>query len=234
VVKACQASLKRMGRDSMELYQVHFPNAWSNAEYWEGLADCVELGLVENVGVSNYGADAVEACAAALAKRGVPLFSNQIQYSLLYPFAEQNGLKAKCDELGVRVLAYSPLGLGLLSGKYSSDKLPSGPRAKLAKAFFEDDAEVAAGLVGAVQACAAKHGGTPSQVALNWCRAKGTVPIPGARNLAQAEENLGALKWQLDAEDVKALDRACANVKPLAKAPFPEKDRDTGLIMFDS
>ena len=83
VVKACKASLKRMGRDSMELYQIHFPNAWANEAYWDGLGDCYELGLVKAVGVSNYGADAVSAVSARLGARGVPLLSNQIQYSLL-------------------------------------------------------------------------------------------------------------------------------------------------------
>merc|ERR1711972_498785 len=126
------------------------------------------------------------------------------------------------------------MGLGLLSGKYSADQLPNGPRATLAKAFFQDDAEVAKRLVEAVKATADKHGGTPSQVAINWCIAKGTVPIPGARNLRQAKDNLGALAWQLDASDVAALDAACAGLQPLAKSPFPEKDINTGLKMFDS
>jgi pyridoxine 4-dehydrogenase len=233
VVKACKASLKRMGRDSMELYQIHFPSPWANAEYWDGLGDCYEQGLVKAVGVSNYGVDAVQAVHDSLASRGIPLFSNQIQYSLLHPFANANGLKQKCDELGVKVLAYSPLGLGLLSGKYSKEKLPSGPRAALATAFFEDAAAPA--LVDAVRKTADKHGGTPSQVAINWCIAKGTCPIPGARSLRQAQENFGSLEWKLDASDVALLDTACAAVKPLAaKSPFPEKDVKTGLRMFDS
>lgn len=133
----------------------------------------------------------------------------------------------------MKVLAYSPLGLGLLSGKYSKDKLPSGPRAELAKAFFAQDG--ATELVAAVRATAEKHGGTPSQVAINWCRAKGTVPIPGARTLQQATDNLGALKWQLDTADLQRLDAACAKVQPLVeKAPFPKEDINTGLTMFDS
>ena len=118
-----------------------------------------------------------------------PNGQNQIQYSLLYPFANSNGLKQRCDELGVTVLAYSPLGLGLLSGKYSREKLPEGPRAQLAKTFFTENAESAERLVAAVGAAASKHGGTPSQVAINWCLAKGTLPIPGARNLEQVRQS---------------------------------------------
>ena len=235
VVKACKGSLQRMGRDSMELYQIHFPNAWANAAYWDGIADCYDRGLVKAVGVSNYGVDAVTAASEALAARGVPLYSNQIQYSLLHPFANQNGLKQRCDELGVKVLAYSPIGLGLLSGKYSRDSLPSGPRAQLGKAFFEQG-EAADTLVAAVRRTADKHGGTPAQVAINWCVAKGALPIPGARNLQQAQQNLGALAWKLDAEDVAALDAASAAIRRLdgGNSPFPERDIGTGLRMFDS
>ena len=153
----------------------------------------------------------------------------------MYPFANSNGLKKKCDELNVKVLAYSPIGLGLLSGKYSLDKLPEGPRASLAKAFFGEQPENAAKLVAAVQQTASKHNGTPSQVAINWCIAKGTTPIPGARNLKQLQENLGSLSWKLDAEDVARLDTACADIQPLVKSqPFPPKDVGTGLKMFDS
>ncbi|EOD08714.1 hypothetical protein EMIHUDRAFT_419848 [Emiliania huxleyi CCMP1516] len=242
VVQACEASLRRMGRSSMELYQIHFPNAWANEArgnglraYWDGLGDCYERGLVQAVGVSNYGADAVEAVSTSLGRRGIPLYSNQIQYSLLYPFANSNGLKRKCDQLGVKVLAYSPIGLGLLSGKYSAEQLPEGPRAELAKAFFNGQPETAAGLVDAVAKTAEKHGATPSQVAINWCVAKGTIPIPGARNLRQLKDNLGALSWRLDAADVARLDAASAAVQPLAKAnPFPAKDVGSGLRMFDS
>ena len=105
VVKACEASLKKLGRDSMELYQIHFPGAWANEAYWDGLGDCYDKGLVKAVGVSNYGSDAVRAVSEKLTARGIPLLSNQIQYSLAYPFANSNGLKKTCDDLGVKVLA---------------------------------------------------------------------------------------------------------------------------------
>ena len=126
-------------------------------------------------------------------------------------------------------------GLGLLSGKYNAENLPPGPRAALATAFFKDNEQVAGQLVDAVKKAADKHNGTPSQVAINWCIAKGTTPIPGARNVNQAKDNLSALAWKLDASDVVALDAAAAGIKPLASSsPFPAKDIFTGLKMFDS
>ena len=233
VVKACRASLKRLGRDRMELYQIHFPGPWANEAYWDGLADCFDAGLVDAVGVSNYGSDALRAVSKSLGDRGVPLASNQIQYSLAYPFANANGLKTTCDDLGVTVLAYSPLGLGLLSGKYDASHPPSGPRAKLAESFFAQDAS--RDIVAAVAAVAAKHpGATPAQVCINWCRYKGAVPIPGCRTLGQVTSNYAALDWKCDAADVARLDAATAGLKPMAAAAFPEKDINTGLKMFDS
>ena len=233
VVKACRASLKRLEADSMDLYQIHFPNAWANEAYWDGLADCFDLGLVKSVGVSNYGSDAVRAVASTLEARGIALASNQIQYSLVYPFANANGLKRTCDDLGVTVLAYSPLGLGLLSGKYGRDRLPSGPRAKLGEAFFAQPA--ADELLDAVRRVQGKHAGaTSTQVAINWCRAKGAVPIPGCRTLAQVTQNYDALGWKMDGADVALLDAAANKLKPPGSAGFPEKDINTGMRMFDS
>ena len=106
VLKACQASVKRLGGRQIDLYQIHFPNAWSNAEYWDGLAMAYEKGLVQAVGVSNYGVDAVRTCHDALAKRGIPLATNQIQMSLLYRWPLENGLVEACQDLGVQILSY--------------------------------------------------------------------------------------------------------------------------------
>jgi pyridoxine 4-dehydrogenase len=98
------------------LYQIHFPNAWSNEAYWDGLAMAFDKGLVKSVGVSNYGVDATRACHDALAKRGIQLASNLIQLSLLYQHPLDNGLKQVCDDLGIKVLSYSPLAFGMLGG----------------------------------------------------------------------------------------------------------------------
>jgi pyridoxine 4-dehydrogenase len=72
----CQASAARLGRP-VDLYQIHFPGAWANAAYWDGLGDAYDQGIVKAVGVSNYGSDALRAAHAALAARGIPLASNQ-------------------------------------------------------------------------------------------------------------------------------------------------------------
>jgi pyridoxine 4-dehydrogenase len=239
VVKACEGSLKRLGNDRpIDLYQIHFPNVYANEEYWDGLAQAYEKGLVKNVGVSNYGVDALRACHSALAKRGIPLVSNQIQYNLLYRFPEQNGLLQACKELDVQVLSYSPMALGLLAGKYrtvGSLQQIAGPRKKIFKDTVEDPKFQ--NLLKIMEQISSNHGDKSNiaQVAINWCRAKGTIPIPGARNLSQVKSNYAALNWNLSSEEIALLDDAASfsYISPDA-APFPRKDKDTGLVMFDS
>ncbi len=219
----------------IDLYQIHFPNSWSNEAYWDGLADAYELGLVKSVGVSNYGVDALRACHARLSERGIKLATNQIQMSLLYRWPIENGLLDACKDLDVKVLSYSPLALGFLTGKYSKEKLPSGPRSKIAEQLFRDEAyEELLKVMGDI---AEKHDGTRSQVALNWAIAKGTIPIPGARNIRQAEQNLGALDWSLSGDEERLLDEVSGKVTGFLtpdKNPFPRKDVNTGLTMYDS
>ncbi len=236
VVKACKASVKRLGAP-IDLYQIHFPNAKHNEEYWDGLADCFDQGLVKSVGVSNYGVDAVRACHASLAKRGIKLASNQIQMSLLYRWPIENGLLDTCNELDIKVLSYSPLALGFLTGKYSGQNLPSGPRSKIGKQLFQDGS--CEELIALMKNIAGNHGdGIPiSQVALNWAISKGTIPIPGARTVRQAEKNLSTLEWSLTNDEVKQLDAVSMKVTGFLtpdKNPFPRKDLDTGLVMYDS
>eukprot|EP00752_Nemacystus_decipiens_P011128 g9888.t1 len=204
VVDACKASLDRMGAESMEIYQIHWPFGALSSRYWDGLADCVDQGLVKAVGVSNYGPDAVKEAHAALKARGVQLGSNQIQFSLANRKPETSGMLELCQNLDVRVLAYSPLAQGLLTGKYSKDFVPSGPRARL----FKKKLPKVEPLVAKLKEIGAPRDKTPAQVSLNWCISKGTIPIPGAKNIRQADENCGALGWRLSEEEVAALDSA--------------------------
>mmetsp|Transcript_686 Transcript_686/g.2048 ORF Transcript_686/g.2048 Transcript_686/m.2048 type:complete len:410 (-) Transcript_686:126-1355(-) len=238
VVNACKASLKRLGSDRpIDLYQIHFPNAWSNEEYWDGVAMCHEQGLVKSVGVSNYGVDATRAAHAKLKERGIQLATNQIQYSLLYRWPQENGLLDVCKELDVKVLSYSPLALGFLTGKYDKGNLPSGPRSKIGEQLFATDGYST--LLSAMRKVASNHGDDVpvSQVALNWARAKGTIPIPGARTVKQAKQNIGSMDWSMTDAEVALLDEASSEVTGFVtpdKSPFPKKDINTGLIMFDS
>lgn len=239
VVKACKGSLERLGMDSIDIYQIHFPSVWKNEVFWDGLGDCYEQGLVKAVGVSNYGSSAVRAISKTLGERGIPLTSNQIQYSLLYRYPELNGMKETCDELGVKILAYSPLALGALTGKWTPSTPPSGPRAALSDKLQKDAAWP--GLLDAMKDVAKQHGPdtTLSQVAIAWCIAKGTTPIPGVRNVRQAQDNIKATKLKLSKNEVQALDSAAAKVSSFLSpeaSPFNNLSRslDTKIAMYEA
>lgn len=204
LLRALRSSLRRLGIARVDLYQIHWPPGVGSIEFWaDALADAVDAGLVKAVGVSNYSAAQMQRTADALAKRGLRLASNQVHYSLLQRAPERNGVLAACEALDARLIAYSPLAQGLLTGKYSPENLPAGLRRRR---FRESVARVQP-LVALMKEIGAAHDGrTPSQVALNWTMCKGTLPIPGVRNARQAEQNAGALGWRLTADEVAALD----------------------------
>jgi aryl-alcohol dehydrogenase-like predicted oxidoreductase len=116
---------------------------------------------------------------------------------------EWSGVMKACRELKVTLIAYSPLGKGLLTGKYTPEKPPKGARRFTVGRFLKPVQP----LIGLLREIGQNYGGkTPSQVALNWLMAKGAVPIPGFKNLRQAQENLGALGWRLNKDEITALD----------------------------
>jgi aryl-alcohol dehydrogenase-like predicted oxidoreductase len=210
LLKALRKSLDRLGMSHVDLYQMHWPLPPISIETWmEGMSDAVEAGLARAVGVSNYDSSQMRRAHAALAQRGIPLASNQVEYSLLHRAPERNGLLEACRELGVTLIAYSPLAQGLLTGKYTPDNRPSGVFRRISPGRLA----AIQPLIGKLREIGAAHGGkTPSQVALNWLICKGGVPIPGAKNARQARENAGALGWRLTDEEVAALDAASAEV----------------------
>ncbi|KDO44780.1 hypothetical protein CISIN_1g017732mg [Citrus sinensis] len=109
VLAALKDSLFRLGLSSVELYQLHWAGIWGNEGFIDGLGDAVEQGLVKAVGVSNYSEKRLRNAYEKLKKRGIPLASNQVNYSLIYRKPEENGVKAACDELGITLIAYCPI-----------------------------------------------------------------------------------------------------------------------------
>eukprot|EP00252_Welwitschia_mirabilis_P005816 TRINITY_DN16411_c0_g1_i5.p1 TRINITY_DN16411_c0_g1~~TRINITY_DN16411_c0_g1_i5.p1 ORF type:complete len:287 (-),score=39.02 TRINITY_DN16411_c0_g1_i5:592-1452(-) len=205
-VEACKSSLGRLQIQQLGLGQLH----WSTANYapfqeralWNGLVEMYEKGLVQAVGVSNYGPAQLLKIYDYLKLRGIYLSSAQVQFSLLSMGKDQMELKNLCDSLGIQLIAYSPLGLGLLTGKYSMSKLPQGPR----RFLFSQILPGLTPLLNSLSSIAKKRGKTAAQVAINWCICKKTIPIPGVKSLQQAEENLGALGWRLSSDEVSELE----------------------------
>ncbi len=201
---ALVASIDRLGVDRVDLYQIHGPiSLRSHNALADALAAIVAEGLASAVGVANYSVKEMTSMHGALSARGLPLASNQVEYSLLRRRPETTGLLDACSRLGVVLLAYSPIGQGRLTGKYSATNPPQGRRG-----FSDHPMEQIATVITELRRIGEANGGrTPSQVALRWLIDKGALPIPGAKNAAQATENAGALGWTLPADDLAALDQ---------------------------
>jgi pyridoxine 4-dehydrogenase len=213
MVSACKASAKRLGKN-VDLVQMHWSTQnyapWQEWSLLDGLGDLYEQGLVKGIGLSNYGPKRLKQVHQKLRDRGITIKTLQVQYSLLstYPVT-QLGLKEVCDELGIKLIAYSPLGLGLLTGKFSENTpLPKGIRGLLFKQLLPKIKP----LLDSLHTIALQRNKTRSQVALNWCISKDTIPIPGAKNIEQAQENLGALGWQLEENEIAELDKIAATL----------------------
>ncbi|KDP37746.1 hypothetical protein JCGZ_05236 [Jatropha curcas] len=217
VLTALKDSLSRLELSSVELYQLHWPGIWGNEGYLDGLGDAVEQGLVKAVGVSNYSESRLRGAYEKLKKRGIPLASNQVNYSLIYRLPEENGVKAACDELGITLIAYSPIAQGVLTGKYTPENPPTGPRGRIYTPEFLKKLQP---LLSRIKEIGEKYSKTPTQVALNWLVAQeNVVPIPGAKTADQAVEFAGALGWRLAIEEVNELRSLALEIQPVVGFP---------------
>ena len=204
ILQACDASLRRLGVDHVDLYQLHRLDPTVPIEDSVGaLAQLVKAGKTRAIGLSEIGPKTLRRAAAIH-----PIASLQSEYSLLSRDVEAEVLPA-CRELGVGFLAYSPLGRGLLSGRFRSradfgadDYRQWSPR--FAEGAFERNLELT---LRAAELAKGK-GCTPAQFALAWLLARGpeVVPIPGTKSRTRLEENAGAATVKLGPADLKRLD----------------------------
>lgn len=190
-------------------YMVHQPYSFSSPEaMMNGMADLVEAGKIRSVGVSNFDPARMERAFRALEKRGLPLAVNQMHYSLLHRDIERDGVLKMAKDLGVTIIAYTPLASGLLSGKYHQNPElleKAGPR----KAGMKRQLERTRPLINAMAVMADRYEATIAQVALNWVinfNGDIVVTIPGATKVSQAAESAGAMKFMLTGTDLAQLD----------------------------
>jgi len=207
--KALAGSLKRLGLPAADLYQLH----WADRDeapigpVMDVLAEAVHSGQIRAVGVSNFRAAEMREAHAALARHGVPLATNQVRYSLLHRAPEVDGVLDACRELNVTLLAYSPLEQGLLTGKYSPETLPPGPRAE-ADWFSPANVAAAQPLIASLRTIAEAHAVDAAAVALTWLLAQpDVVPLAGVKTGPQAVRNAKALGVTLSESEIAALDR---------------------------
>lgn len=212
-VRALEQSLRHLRTDHIDLWYLHRRDFKRPIEETVGaMAKAVQAGKVKAIGLSEVGADSLRKAAAVH-----PIAALQSEFSIFTRFVEDEGILAVCKQLGTTLVAYSPLGRGLLTGSFSKDWKPDGPdfRAGMAPRFKGEAFEHNLALVDEIRRVASEANATPGQVALAWVlqRADNIVAIPGTTKLANLKSNLGAAEVKLAPAVVAKLDALAAKVQ---------------------
>jgi aryl-alcohol dehydrogenase-like predicted oxidoreductase len=208
------ASANRLRTRHLDLYQVHEPSRFvRDGPTMRGMRALQQIGLVGEVGVSGYSLERWRAAEQALGGR---VLSNQVSYSLVDRGPERDLLPYAQANQRV-VIAYSPIGQGLLSGKYDSDNRPSNRVRAGSSLFLPENLDRAAGLIAALREVADAHEATPAQIALAWViRHPSVAAIPGASSVEQAEQNAAAADLELTDAEYQALTAASDKFQPVS------------------
>ena len=180
------------------------------------MADLVQAGKIRSVGVSNFNAEQMRRAHDALEKRGIPLAVNQMQYSLLHRNIETDGVLDVAKELGVTIVAWSPLARGILSGRFHKEpeRLKNTPFAR--RMMMRRELERTQPLIAVLEDISMNYDATPAQVALNWLihfQGDLVVAIPGASKIEQAEQSAAAMSFRLSEEDMDRLDEVSSALR---------------------
>lgn len=203
----------------IDLYQVHQPWGFSNEKAeMKAMAQLVNEQKIRYVGVSNFSASKMRSAWEALQKFGIHLVSNQVRYNLLDRKIESNGIMQTAKELGISIIAYSPLAQGLVTGKFHDNpELLKNIGMRKYSSFFKPAGLIKSRpLIETVKEIAINYDVTPSQVALNWLisfHGETVVAIPGATKESHAKENAGAMTFSLSADELSILDKKSALFK---------------------
>ncbi len=200
-IKACERSLRRLGVDVIDLYQVHWPNPLIPvSSTMKAMEELVRRGMIRYIGVSNFSPSQLERAQQALKREEI--VSNQIEYSLL----KMRNAERLFERFGdsITVIAYSPLAQGLLTGKYGPGKLPRDMVRAINPLFDPHNLRRVEPLLGKLREVASRHNAAPGQVALRvLIHRKNVVAIPGAKDARQAESNALAADLPLTDEEVE-------------------------------
>jgi len=219
IIKTIDERLSCLEPFPIDLYQVHQPYSFSSeVSEMEAMAKLVRAKKIKQVGVSNFSASRMRRSWETLQKSGINLLSNQVSYSLLDRKIESNGVLDAAKELGITIIAYSPLAQGLVTGKFhdNPELLKNIGYRKYTSRFKPKGLERSRPVTELVKKLARKYEATPSQVALNWLiyfHGDTVVAIPGATKPQHVKENVGAMKFRLSPEDMQLLDEVSTGFK---------------------
>lgn len=214
ILKTIDERIEALSPYPIDLYQVHQPFGFSSeVKEMEAMAKLVKTNKIRYIGVSNFSAKKMRNAWETLQKEGIQLVSNQVRYSLLDRKIESNGILDTAKELGITIIAYSPLAQGLVTGKFhdNPELLKNIGYRKYMPAFKPSGLAKSKPVVDLVKKLSTSYSVTPSQIALNWLiyyHGETVVAIPGATKEKHAQENTGAMKFRLSPEDLSSLNEA--------------------------
>jgi len=201
--------LSALNTPKIDLYQIHNSFSFSSiSKEMKEMAKLVEQEKIKYIGVSNFSASAMRKAHKELSKYGLPLVSNQVNYSLLKRHIEKNGVLDTAQELGISLIAYSPLGRGLLTGKFHDNPDLINKRSIFRRYYTslnKKKLKKSLPVIEALKSIALKYQVTPSQIALNWVinvQGETVVSIPGVTKVGQASDNAGTMSFELSVDDL--------------------------------
>jgi len=218
ITRTIESRLSALNTPRIDLYQVHNSFSFSSIiSEMKEMAKLVDQGKVRYVGVSNFSESGMRKAHKELSKYDLTLVSNQVNYSLLKRQIEINGVLDTAKELGISLIAYSPLGRGLLTGKFH-DNPDLIKRRHIFRRYYaslnKKKLKKSLPVVEALKSIALKYQVTPSQIALNWVinvQGETIVTIPGATKVGQATDNAGAMKFELSEDDLGYLNEVSSS-----------------------
>ncbi len=206
--EAIAESKERLQR-KIDILQFHWRPLVREEEFVKEFCRNIDENNAIQLGVSNYGPKSLRQVNTLALKYGQKIHTNQVQFSLISRYPLDNGLMDVCEELNIQPIAYSPLALGLLSDKYTIDKLPQGARGLI----FREYLPALTPLLSELRSIAKERKKTVSQIALNYCFSKGFLVLVGMNTVEQVKDNLGAVGWNLKAAEIEALEIAAKKCK---------------------
>jgi len=218
IIKTIDKRIEALHPFPVDLYQVHQPFGFSTArEEMKKMAQLVKEKKIKYVGVSNFSEKKMREAVEELDRYGLSLISNQVRYSLLNRKIEKNGVMETAKELGITIIAYSPLAQGILTGKFhdNPELLKNIGWRKKSAPFKSEGMKRSQPVIDLLKTLAEKYQVSPAQIALNWtihAHGNTVVAIPGATKLSHAKDNAGTMTFQLTPEEIEQLSRSTAAI----------------------